>query len=106
MQERRRAQRLRTNINVRWETLKTQGQGSVCDLSSSGCFVLSGGEVTPGELTRLDMRVTDEMLTVWGTVVYTISEMGFAVRFLFGGQEEEDFMKAIRALEAAAARES
>ena len=106
MQERRRAQRLRTNINVRWETLKTQGQGSVCDLSASGCFVLSGGEVTPGELTRLDMRVTDELLTVWGTVVYTISEMGFAVRFLFGGQDEEDFMKAIRALEAAAARES
>ena len=106
MQERRRAQRLRTNINVRWETLKTQGHGSVCDLSSSGCFVLSGGEVTQGELTRLDLRVTDEMLTVWGTVVYAISEMGFAVRFLFGGREEEDFMKAIRVLEAEAARES
>ena len=67
---------------------------------------MSGGEVTPGELTRLDLRVTDEMLTVWGTVVYAISEMGFAVRFLFGGREEEDFMKAIRVLEAEAARES
>jgi len=105
MQERRSANRLRTNINVRWETLKTQGRGSVCDVSSSGCFVLSGGEVAPGELARLDLRVTDEMLTVWGTVVYTIKEMGFAVRFLFGGREEEDFMKAIRVLETAAARE-
>jgi len=105
MQERRSANRLRTNISVRWETLKTQGTGSVCDLSSSGCFVLTGGEVTPGELARLDMRVTDEMLTVWGTVVYAIGEMGFAVRFLFGGREEEDFMKAIRVLEAAAANE-
>src|SRR6185436_8970371 len=102
MQERRSANRLRTNINVRWETLKTQGRGSVCDLSSSGCFVLSGGTVTPGELARLDLRVSDEMLTVWGTVVYAINEMGFAVRFLFGGQEEEDFIKAIRALETAA----
>jgi hypothetical protein len=106
MPERRSANRLRTNINVRWETLKTQGRGSVCDLSSSGCFVLSGGEVTPGELARLDLRVTDETLTVWGTVVYVINEMGFAVRFLFGGQEEEDFVRAIRVLEAAAARES
>ena len=61
--------------------------------------------MTPGELARLDMRVTDEMLTVWGTVVYAIGEMGFAVRFLFGGREEEDFMKAIRVLETAAARE-
>ena len=66
---------------------------------------MTGGEVTPGELARLDMRVTDEMLTVWGTVVYAIGEMGFAVRFLFGGREEEDFMKAIRLLEAAAANE-
>ena len=66
---------------------------------------MTGGEVTPGELARLDMRVTDEMLTVWGTVVYAIGEMGFAVRFLFGGREEEDFMKAIRVLETAAARE-
>jgi hypothetical protein len=105
MQERRSANRLRTNISVRWETLKTQGRGSVCDLSSTGCFVLTGGEVTPGELARLDLRVTNEMLTVWGTVVYTIGEMGFAVRFLFGGREEEDFNKAIRVLEAAAANE-
>lgn len=106
MQERRSANRLRTNISVRWETLKTQGRGSVCDLSSSGCFVLSGGEVSPGELARLDLVVLDEMVTVWGTVVYAISEMGFAVRFLFGGREEEDFMKAIRVLEAAAVSES
>lgn len=106
MQERRSANRLRTDINVRWETLKTQGRGFVCDLSSSGCFVLSGGEVTQGELIRLNLLVSDEMVTVWGTIVYTIGEMGFAVRFLFGGREEEDFMKAIRVLEAAAARES
>ena len=62
--------------------------------------------MAPGELARLDLRVTDEMLTVWGTVVYGIKEMGFAVRFLFGGQDEEHFIKAIRVLEAAAARES
>lgn len=106
MQERRSANRLRTNINVRWETLKTQGRGFVCDLSSSGCFVLAGGDVTRGELARLDLRVSDEMVTVWGTIVYTIGEMGFAVRFIFGGRDEEDFMKALRVLEAAAANES
>jgi PilZ domain-containing protein len=102
MQERRSANRLRTDINVRWETLRTQGRGLVCDLSSSGCFVLAGGEVTQGELTRLDLVLSDELLTVWGTVVYTIGEMGFAVRFLFDGRVEEDFIKAIRTLEAGA----
>jgi hypothetical protein len=44
------------------------------------CF--DRGEVTPGELA-LDLRVTDEMLTVWGTVVYTIGEMGFCSSFSF-----------------------
>lgn len=105
MQERRRANRLRTDISVRWETLKTQGRGYICDLSSSGCFVLAGAEVTRGELARLDLLLSDEIVTVWGTVVYDISEMGFAVRFLFGGGDEENFMKAIRALEATAANE-
>ena len=90
---------------MRWETLKTQGRGFICDLSSSGCFVLSGGEVAQGELARLDLLVSDEVVIVWGTVVYTISEMGFALRFLFGGREEEDFIKAVRALEATAANE-
>jgi hypothetical protein len=105
MQERRRANRLRTDIPVRWETLKTQGRGFVCDLSTSGCFVLSGGEVTRGELARLDLLMSDEIVSVWGTVVYAISEMGFAVRFLFGGHDEEDFLKAIRPLGDAATKE-
>ena len=90
MQARRSANRLRTDLNVRWETLKTLGRGLVCDLSSSGCFILSGGGVTRGELARLDLLVSDEILTVWGTVVYTISEIGFAVRFLFGDAENSD----------------
>lgn len=67
---------------------------------------MSGGEVTRGELARLNLLVSDEIVTVWGTVVYAISEMGFAVRFLFGGRDEENFLKAIRTLEATAANES
>jgi len=106
MQERRSANRLRTDINARWETLRTQGRGFVCDLSASGCFVLSGGEVSRGELARLDLLVADEIVMVWGTVVYALPEMGFAIRFLFGGRDEEVFMKALRTLETTAAYES
>lgn len=67
---------------------------------------MSGGEVTRGELVRLDLLLSDEMITVWGTVVYSIGEIGFAARFLFSGRDEEKLTKAIRALEAAAASES
>ena len=95
MQERRGAHRLRTNINARWETLKTQGRCSVCDLSSTGCFVLTGGEVSPRELVRLELIAGEEIVNAWGHVVYHIREMGFAVRFVL---QIDDDRRAINRL--------
>jgi hypothetical protein len=95
MEERRKASRLRTNINVRWETLKTQGRGTVSDLSSSGCFVLTGGEVVPHELTRLDLSTPDQVMTFWGIVVYAINEMGFAVRFVFASEADKESLERV-----------
>lgn len=95
MQERRTAERVRANLNMRWETLKAQGRGSVCDLSSSGCFVLTGGEVTAGELLRMDLIAADGIKTFWGNVVYAINEMGFAVRFVFGSEGDQQAVERI-----------
>ena len=95
MEERRRAHRLRTNIDVRWETLKTQGRGAIADLSASGCFVLTGGEVSPRELARLDLVVSGELTTLWGSVVYAIPEMGFAVRFVFASETDQQSIERV-----------
>ena len=95
MQERRRAQRFHANVRVRWETLKAQGRGDVCDLSSSGCFVLTGGEVVRGELARLELMLAGDMTTLWGNVVYNINEMGFAVRFVFGSGADEQIVERV-----------
>jgi hypothetical protein len=88
MQERRTAARLRLNLNARWEGLLTEGRGAVSDLSSAGCFVLAGGPVTKGELIRLQIDSPREVGIVWGQVVYSIAEIGFALRFIFGSDEE------------------
>src|SRR2546427_2135415 len=88
MQERRTAERVRLNLRTRWETLMTQGRGTVCDLSSTGCFVLSGGKVNPGELTRLEIHFPEDIASLWGEVVYSIAEMGFAIRFQFASESE------------------
>lgn len=93
MQERRTAERVRTNLKARWEGLISQGRGSICDLSSAGCFVLTGGEVTVGELVRLEIHFPERVDLVWGEVVYAIAEMGFALRFAFAGEEE---MRALK----------
>ncbi len=95
MQERRTSERFRANLNVRWETLKAQGRGSVCDLSSSGCFVLTGGEVTAGELLRMDLISNDGIATLWGNVVYAINEMGLAIRFVFGSEADKQAVERV-----------
>lgn len=66
----------------------TQGRGTISDLSSTGCFVLSGGEVNPGELTRLEIHFPEHIASAWGEVVYNIAEMGFAIRFKFASESE------------------
>jgi hypothetical protein len=88
MQERRAAERLRIDLNARWEALRTEGRGSVCDLSSSGCFVLTSAEVKPGQMIRLEINFPQEVASLWGQVVYGIAEMGFALRFVFGDEAE------------------
>ncbi len=88
MQERRTAERARIDINARWEGLFSQGRGAICDLSRAGCFVLTGGEVTTGELVRLEIIFPSQLALVWGQVVYAVAEMGFALRFAFSSDDE------------------
>ena len=88
MQERRTANRLRPNLNARWEGLTTQGRGAVWDLSSTGCFVLAGGTVSRGELVRLEIQFQQEVADLWGAVVYAVPEIGFALRFMFAGEDD------------------
>jgi hypothetical protein len=88
MQERRTAERIRLDLTTRWEGLTTQGRGAVSDLSATGCFVLSGGEVTTGELIRLQISFPRDVGIVWGRVVYAVAEIGFALRFVLGSDED------------------
>ena len=83
MQERRAAERLRIDLKGRWEALRTQGRGAVCDLSSLGCFVLTSADVEPGHLIRIEIEFPQEIASLWGHVVYAVAEIGFALRFAF-----------------------
>jgi|SRR5919206_3311472 hypothetical protein len=95
MQERRQSERFNLNLPVRWESLLTRGRGSVCDLSGSGCFLLSPTSAKAGELIRLEIDFGDHLVFAWGDVVYAVEEMGFALRFVFS---EENEARALRKL--------
>ncbi len=95
MQERRTAERVRIALNARWEGLFSQGRGAICDLSRAGCFVLTGGEVTTGELVRLELVFPSQIGFVWGHVVYAVAEMGFALRFVFSSDDETEALASL-----------
>lgn len=89
MQEQRAAPRFRVDLNVRWETLNSQGRGAISDLSISGCFVLAGGEFRRSELVRLQISSSRQVTNVWGQIIYAVAEMGFAVRFVFADENDK-----------------
>ena len=95
MQERRAAERRRIDLSARWEALKTQGRGAVCDLSSLGCFVLTSAELKAGELIRLEINFPQEIASLWGQVVYGVAEMGFALRFSFSGEDDQRLLAGL-----------
>jgi len=63
---------------------------TVTDLSRSGCFVLTGGEVEVKELVWIEIQLTDsEAVTFWAEVVNEASEIGFALKFNSSSPEDE-----------------
>ena len=95
MQERRAAERLRIDLNARWETLRTDGRGAICDLSSMGCFVLTKAEVRPGELIRIEIDFPEQVAAPWGQVVYAVAEIGFALRFALGADADKESLNKL-----------
>jgi hypothetical protein len=80
--ERRTSKRVWADIKTQWHGLLTSREGSISDISTSGCFILTGGEVSPGELVSVEIDVPKVLrMQLWGKVVYHIADMGFALRF-------------------------
>ena len=89
-QERRRSPRAKVNLKARWEGADQQQEATVTDLSKTGCFVLSGGQVHLKELVRLEIEMpTGEPLVFWAEVVDAAYEIGFAVKFNLLLDEDE-----------------
>jgi hypothetical protein len=89
--ERRRDARVRVNLPARWESFLTQQEGTIVDLSRSGCFVLSGGKLEPNELIRLEITLpNDERVYPWAEVTQAVEEIGFSARFTSMDDEERE----------------
>jgi hypothetical protein len=88
--ERRSAPRVRVKLPARWEGVLSRENATVTDLSRSGCFVLSGGNVEVKELISLEIQLTDKQtVRIWAEVVDAASEIGFALKFNSSSPEDE-----------------
>lgn len=104
IEERRASERVRANLPARWEGVLSSRDGQVTDLSQTGCFVVTRTDVQPKELIRLEIELeTGRRLYLWGEVVYTIEEIGFALRFT--GTEETELRMLDALIEFVRARQ-
>lgn len=88
--ERRLAERIKVNIRARWEGPRARRDGTVTDISTAGCFVLTEDiGVEKRELIKIELLLPGGVVTLWGQIIYKADEIGFGVRFAPNIPEEE-----------------
>ena len=88
--DRRSAPRARVKLPARWEGVLSRENATVSDLSRSGCFVLTVGNVEVKELVWLEIQLTDQVkVNFWAEVVNQVPEIGFALKFNSSSPEDE-----------------
>ncbi len=81
--ERRDKERVRLLLEARWSGLTGQHAARVYDLSLSGCYIESLGQVSEGERVVFQIKLPDaSWLVLHGTVVHSAPNVGFGLRFL------------------------
>jgi len=86
----RTAPRIKVRLTARWEGVLEQREATITSLSRNGCFLLSGGEVKPNELLRLEIQLPDdEPVFCWGEVTDQAYDIGFAVRFTSPSDDQD-----------------
>lgn len=92
--DRRIAERFQVNIEIEWEGLVGRKNGTISDLSPTGCFVLCSGEVEDSENVKIFFPLTDgRKIQFWGEVVNHVFEIGFAMRFIELTEAQKDFLE-------------
>jgi hypothetical protein len=80
--ERRRAKRVRVNLDVMIDERARQKRGTISDISVTGCFILSAGDAAASEPVTVILELPSrKVVKLTGEVAYSTPEIGFAMRF-------------------------
>lgn len=94
--DRRDSERYKVNVEVEWENSSGRHSGTISDISATGFFVLSSGEVEDGEAVKVLLPLTDgRKISFLGEVVNHIYEIGFAMRFIELSDAQKNFLEKL-----------
>jgi len=100
--DRRRDGRYRVSLNVEWEGPSGRWIGTLNDISRSGCYILSEGEVDDGDRINIEFPLGDlGSDPVTGEVANHAFDIGFGVKFEdLSLQQQAQLDKYIRFIES------
>jgi hypothetical protein len=90
MDNRRKHERVLTNLPACWEGLAGRHEARIEDLSRGGCFVNTKGRVDEGEAVGIEIKLPSGVwLKFRGTVTFYDQGIGFGAAFSDLTDEEE-----------------
>lgn len=92
-QERRRSDRKRLIVDVKFEGGDATGIANTRDIGIGGLYITTDAELETGNQIAMQMTLSGEGFNVMGVVAYTDPGQGVGVRFKDLSEEEEALLK-------------
>jgi hypothetical protein len=94
--EKRKSDRLPLVLEVSWEGSGSKSVARTTDISATGCFVDTLGQVGAGDILNLRFKPPDgNYISLEGKVVYQQPGVGFGVRFTRMADSDRRHLEAI-----------
>lgn len=95
-EDRRANDRYPVEVDVEWEGPAGRSAGTLSDVSLSGCFVLSSGDINDGDTVKIFVPLADGMKVQFdGTVANHVLDIGFGVKFDHVSAAQRDLLSQI-----------
>lgn len=97
-EERRKSIRVPLNLSARYDGLSGNHEARLEDISLSGCFVNTPGQVNVGEMITVAIKMPSEWLHLQGEVTVYHPGIGFGVAFRLLSDDQERKLRQLIAL--------
>lgn len=92
--ERRRTPRHHLSVDIEWEMKGVRRPGTLGDLSTRGCFILTSGIVVNGEIIDVHFPLSDgTTVSLKAEIANSVYDIGFGTRFAVLTPAQEEFIK-------------